>query len=416
MDELQAVRELFGECPPPSAEVTARARAALLSPRSRPHRAWWPRVSSPRRALLRAGLPASVAAATAAVVTAVVVTSGTVRAPATGLGIYHLPAGASVARLGTAAAGRKILLTAASTVAREKPGTIGRYWEDNAVIGNFIRVGPAGDRYTILEKTASQQWTASGSAASTDIVRALGVQIATAASRAAWRRDGSPTTWDINPEISVAAPDGVTSGFSSELSAAPGNWTGVEKMWTGTGRTFAFGDTNLTARELLKLPANPAQLKAIILRAFRSSWGSAGQKSILFQVTPWLLTMPVTPAVRSALYQMLAGLPGVRSLGEVRDVAGQRGIGVALTTNPIEHCGYHGWITANGGGATGWTFSSCVVQQRLVIDPGTGLPLAQELRYLQLPPGQSWPAPDGLFSFQLFGTAQWTNASPPHVH
>jgi hypothetical protein len=75
----------------------------------------------------------------------------------------------------------------------------------------------------------------------------------------------------------------------------------------------------------------------------------------------------VTPAVRAAFYQMLADLPGIRSLG----------------------------------------------QQRLVIDPGTGLPLAPELRYLKVPAGQAWSAPGGLFSYEVFGTARWTNATPP---
>jgi hypothetical protein len=62
-----------------------------------------------------------------------------------------------------------------------------------------------------------------------------------------------------------------------------------------------------------------------------------------------------------------------------------------------------------------WTFPSCEVQQRLVINPVTGLPLAQELRYVRLPAGQHWSAPGGLFAFQLFGNAHWTNASPPHA-
>lgn len=58
-------------------------------------------------------------------------------------------------------------------------------------------------------------------------------------------------------------------------------------------------------------------------------------------------------------------------------------------------------------------FASCTVEQRLVIDPASGMPLAQELRYAGLPPGQHWSAPDGLFSFQLFQAAGWTAASPP---
>ena len=60
----------------------------------------------------------------------------------------------------------------------------------------------------------------------------------------------------------------------------------------------------------------------------------------------------------------------------------------------------------------GWRFPYCVVQQRLVIDPSTDLPMAQELRYQDLPAGQKWLAPDGLFSFEIYGTPKWTNTLP----
>lgn len=58
-------------------------------------------------------------------------------------------------------------------------------------------------------------------------------------------------------------------------------------------------------------------------------------------------------------------------------------------------------------------FSSCVVQQSLIINPATGLPLAEELGYMKLPPGQTWSAPGGLFSYEVFTGAGWTNARPP---
>jgi hypothetical protein len=414
MDELQAVRELFGEQPPPSPEVTAAARA-LLSPRRRPR----------RRLLLRVGLPvsAAAAAATAAVVAAVAIggpgpagpTPGGPApvGPASGLGVYHLPAGVAGARVGTTTAGREILLTAARTVATQKPGTIGRYWVAHAVVGNFIRVGPAADRYTILDRTATQQWTATTpNAGNPDIVQALGVQLASAASRAAWRRDGSPTIWNVNPDVSIADPNGATNGFVAKLRAAAGKPTEFSTGYSGNGKTFQFGNALMSAHQLLMLPTNVAALKALILRGYSANLGYGSQESYLFQVTPELLTLPVTPAVRSALYQMLAGLPGVQSLGSVRDVGGQRGVAVALS-GWLSHCGKYGSETANGGSAESWTFSSCVVQQRLVINPHSGLPLAQELRYLKLPAGQTWQAPDGLFSYQLFGSAYWTNSSPP---
>lgn len=42
-----------------------------------------------------------------------------------------------------------------------------------------------------------------------------------------------------------------------------------------------------------------------------------------------------------------------------------------------------------------------------------GMPLAEELRYASLPSGDSWSAPDGLFSYELFGTPYWTNQDLP---
>jgi hypothetical protein len=146
---------------------------------------------------------------------------------------------------------------------------------------------------------------------------------------------------------------------------------------------------------------------------------------------------------RSALYQMLATLPGVRSAGTVRDVAGQQGTGVSLTGR-YAPCGNYGTprfvpdpqghvvATENslvnghvvvkkvrGRSISGSKYSSCVVQQRLVISPATGLPIAQELRYQKLPAGQKWSAPGGLFSFLSLGTPHWTNVLPrtnPHGH
>jgi hypothetical protein len=128
--------------------------------------------------------------------------------------------------------------------------------------------------------------------------------------------------------------------------------------------------------------------------------------------TPALLTLPVTPAVRAALYRMLAGLPGVRSLGPVTDAGGRAGVAVALSGR-YSGCGQESALHSGGGTEERPTFASCVVEQRLVIDPASGMPLAQELRYAGLPPGQHWSAPDGLFSFRLFRAAGWTGASPP---
>jgi len=385
MDELQAVRELFAKPAPPRPQVITSARARLKGPTPPRRRIW-----------LRAAVPAVAVAAAASVATAIAV-----QAPQTGPGIHQNGPGASPAA-------RSILLAAARTVADTPAPAAGRYWQTMNVIANIITVGPAGRHYLIVEKVAAQQWTARKAPGQTySLSQALAVQPASPRDRAAWRHDGSPTTWNIDQEDSLADPHGYTSGFGRNITAGRGKLMGMSVFATGTGKTFAFGHTLLSARELQALPASPARLKALILHE-----STAGADWYVFQVAPSLLTMPVTPAVRAALYRMLAGLPGVQSQGQVKDPAGQPGAAVALTGR-FRHCGGYGQQVP-AGDRTGYRFSSCTVQQRLIIDMHTGLPLAQELRYLKLPAGQTWSAPGGLFSYQLFRSARWTNAAPPH--
>jgi hypothetical protein len=52
------------------------------------------------------------------------------------------------------------------------------------------------------------------------------------------------------------------------------------------------------------------------------------------------------------------------------------------------------------------------VQQRLIINPSTGLPLAFELRYISPPGGVHWRVRGGLFSYEIFRGAGWTNQAP----
>ena len=82
-------------------------------------------------------------------------------------------------------------------------------------------------------------------------------------------------------------------------------------------------------------------------------------------------------------------------------------------TATYQDCGQASTRAANGFPMTGNLFSSCTTQEILIINPATGLPLAEELRYVGLPSGQHWAAPDGLFSYEIFGQSHWTNDNPP---
>jgi hypothetical protein len=251
-------------------------------------------------------------------------------------------------------------------------------------------------------------------APSPDLVRLLAIQFASAADKAAWRRDGSPGKWDVTSDTSLADPHGDAEGFDSDITTGPGKLTEISETF-GENKQFLIGHEALTAAQLLRLPADPARLKALILEGYGPGDSDYGvdREAYLIQMTPTLLTLPVTSAVRSALYRILADLPGVRSLGQVEDAAGQDGVGVAFDRR-YSSCGAEAIKYRNGGVATGVSaFRSCTVEWRLVINPQTGWPLDQELRYVKLSSGYNWPGPDGLFSFQIFQRAYWTNASPP---
>jgi hypothetical protein len=276
------------------------------------------------------------------------------------------------------------------------------------IVGNFVRVGPAGNRYTVLEVVNRQYWAATNPHdGSPDMSQALYVRLATPADEAAWRRDGSPRVWkDTGQSVGLEEPDGASDGWMLPLSAARGKLTAMTAAYGS--QPFNVGDKALSLKQLRALPADPARLKTLLMAGWPPSSGFGSTTSHLFQTVPAVLEMPVTPAVRAALYTLLAGLPGVRSLGAVTDVAGQSGVAVAHTEK-YRGCGQQ--ITSGGGWAG---FSSCTVQQILIIGPDDGMPLAEELRYVSLPPGQHWSVPDGLFSYEIFGTPYWTSHDRPN--
>jgi hypothetical protein len=87
----------------------------------------------------------------------------------------------------------------------------------------------------------------------------------------------------------------------------------------------------------------------------------------MFDTAVWLLTQPVTPQVHAAVYEVIAGLPGVRAAGIVTDPLGRRGEGVSI-------------------------FSGNGEREMIVVSPSTGALLAEEA--FVITPGrttvQSW--------------------------
>jgi hypothetical protein len=75
------------------------------------------------------------------------------------------------------------------------------------------------------------------------------------------------------------------------------------------------------------LPANPAKL-AEMISARKIEGGPAGPAEDFVQVGDLLRETLAPPALRSALFQVAAQIPGVKVLGTVTDSAGQSGVGI----------------------------------------------------------------------------------------
>lgn len=118
--------------------------------------------------------------------------------------------------------------------------------------------------------------------------------------------------------------------------------------------TLLFGDATNAVHwdDLASLPTDPAELA----RRLEGDW-SDGIGT--FQVVSEALgSAPVSPQVRSALFQVLARMPGVRLVGAAHDATGRTGTELSLT----DHAG-----TANAGTVT------------IIVDPHNGRLLEQEL-------------------------------------
>ncbi|HEY3687284.1 MAG TPA: CU044_5270 family protein [Streptosporangiaceae bacterium] len=386
-DLRAALTALENEAPDADAVLAAvRERTGRTAPR---RGRWW------MPGLVTGGV--AVVAAAALLVNAVPDAGGPVP------GVFRTGATGAVASVGP---GRPVLLAAADTAAHAAPGA-GRYWRTSADVGNVVRVGGA-EPYLIAERGRVEAWSARASGDFSGYSQPLGVDLATAADRAAWRRDGSPTSWNGAAATGLADPEGYTDGGGTARTA-PGARVNDTDAGGTPGKPFMVGPRALSPAGLRALPADPAKLRALLLQDWRRlrSAGDQTEASYLMETAPRILTMPVPPEVRAALYRMLAGLPDVRSLGTVRDVAGRRGAAIAVDA-VHRQCG--DGRPADGGavGRVPW----CTVQQRLVINPATGMPLAVELRYVKRPDGR-WNAPGGLFSYQVYRAAGWTDAAPP---
>lgn len=244
---------------------------------------------------------------------------------------------------------RELLLVAAER-SESSPATTGRYWVQGTEFGSRMEVGPAGQRYDILLRVSSELWLATRPGdESLAVQQNLGAAPISPADEAAWRADGSPARWPI------PGPDGTPSDEFYESEPGP---RGIRKMAGATAENnFLLGGSPVSLTTLDTLPTDPAALKAWLLERLRGNQ-EPDDYALFWNAKSLVLDLPVSPAVRSAAYRMMADLRSVTLLGTVADQRGRSGLAVAYT-----HDGDFGRS-----------------EYRLVIDPDTGQAFAVETR------------------------------------
>ncbi|MEU6997670.1 CU044_5270 family protein [Nonomuraea sp. NPDC046570] len=255
---------------------------------------------------------------------------------------------------------RQILLAAA--VAVEKAPASGDYWR-TATVNQWMLTDPTRS-YVLEGRRSHETWLAERpNLQSWWIDQDLGVKPATPQDEAAWRAEGAPTSWrypkNMKTEELFAVPFRPLEAAAGEQTAARlhGKWKGSAGDLTGE---------LITWKELRAIPGEPDKLRSYLEERITRRLTADPDAGIdVEKVTALLLRqgcvdiisrLPASPEARASAYRILASLPGIRAEGETTDPLGRPG-----QTLSYQEEAEPGLFT----------------QIRLVVDPSTGLPLAQ---------------------------------------
>lgn len=298
----------------------------------------------------------------------------------------------TVPNSGSALGASQILLVAADQVRSDS--TSGRYWRITHDLYALELAGPAKSPYVIRSGDREQTWIArSDSKPSWAAHKGLGRAPLSAADRAAWKRDGSPTTFAVRGDRVTGS--GKQKDSIAQIPGAPSSWT--VDMFNPASKVFFVGH-DLTMQDVRALPSDEAALRDFLLTDFRRNveasrqrGESLAQDDWLFSQATELLTLPVASEVRASAYRIMAGIKGVRSLGQVKDAAGRVGNAVAVTG----------------------TDSRGRFENRIIINSSTGLLMADETRILEPVAALSWVKPTDVYASTVVKQIGWTNDKPP---
>jgi hypothetical protein len=127
-----------------------------------------------------------------------------------------------------------------------------------------------------------------------------------------------------------------TPRFATEADRKAWLAAGKPDLSGGRNSDQTFGPGGLSYLDLSRLPTDPAKLKQLIENR-KIEDGPPGDAETFTIIGDLLRETYAPPAVRSALYQVAAELPGVQLVGPVHDQLGRAGTAVAYVSQGIRH-------------------------------------------------------------------------------
>lgn len=385
-DELQRVRRLLAEPPPPSPEASARAFEMLTDEMSgrRASRAGRRRLAWP------VGLGAGLVAAGAAAAVAVAGTGqGAPRPP-------EAPVNVDLNRQAVLAAAAKAELA-----------PTGRYWHTDRIDGQSYIVRAKTGTYAIVG-AQSQSFHWAGVKKGTGEAyygRDLPARPLTPQDVALWKRAGSPTSFRVWSNDHYYTYTAKATKWRSD-----GPEVGIDPRGGGEflGRPAA---------EWQNLPADPARLAAMFLndaeagramgvspRSGRKPGVAQAAHARIWRTASILGGTPVPPKVRAGLMRALASQPGIQAIGQVTDPLGRAGVALASPERTVTVTGEYGGPKAEQG-----SYGS---RQVLVFDARTGAVLAVQ-EQLTRPGGRyTEMRPGFIINYVAVRSTGWTDTKP----
>ncbi|SNT42199.1 hypothetical protein SAMN05443665_102886 [Actinomadura meyerae] len=335
MNEMDRVRDLLSEPPPPSATTTAKALARLED-----EMAGRPARTGRRRSRFGLGWPAGlgaglVAAGAAAAVAVALTGQGTPATP-------DAPGGVDLDKQAVLAAAAKVELT-----------PTGKYWYTDRIDGQSYIIRAKTGTYAIVG-AASESFNWTGMKKGTGEAyygRDLPARPLTAQDEALWKKAGSPSefrVWSNDHYYTYAAKATKWRSDGPEVGIEP----------DGGGEFLG-----KPAEEWQNLPTDPAALAEKFLSAeeARRAMGAPAEKGTgrpteaqaasagIWRTSSILGGTPVPPKVRAGLMRALASQPGITAIGRVADPLGRGGVALAAPERTATITGEYGGPKAERG-------------------------------------------------------------------